>query len=287
MTPSYEYWASLSDYDPKLFLTEQQHQDWVFRRAGFDQPTLGARGRAFFAANSGLVPADNYTMTEHITAYFAAQSDAWESGLISSALSVYDYTPWVQQRRNLFNDPFGVGLNIATDWMASPGTLGSVDGSAFGRATAMRVSNPTNGAQRGGPKRGTNFGTDTLYTVRFRVRGSEERTNWQLSFRNTITTTTGSVVIATGLPIGATIRTYEYAFTSPSAVGSGSGIYLINTGGFTGEWFEMSDVEIEVGDKTGLGFIGPARTSETERVRFLGAENASNMVLETRSIPLP
>jgi len=188
------------------------------------------------------------------------------------------YSAWAPQRTNLFKDPQGTATG---DWLGSPSVPASVDGAAFGRATAMRFTNPANGAQRGGLKRGTDFGTSTLYTVRFRVRGSQERSNWQLTFRNAI----GSalVTIATGLPVGEDIRTYEYTFTTPSSLSSTSGVFLVNSSGFTNEWFELSDVEVEAGDTRGMGFVGQPRSADVERVVWVGSPNASATQLQTRT----
>lgn len=193
------------------------------------------------------------------------------------------YSAWAETRRNLFDDTLAAD-GSATNWNGSPIVPVQVSGDAFGRTFAMRATTTASGAQRFGGK--IALATSTLYTVRFRARASMARSTWQVTYRNN--PTGANVAIATGVTIDENVSEYEYTFTSPaSGIGSTSGMYLVNVSGNVAEWVEIADLEIELGDKRGFGWIGGPLETDLKRIYWDGAANLSDLVQTERSFTYP
>lgn len=196
------------------------------------------------------------------------------------------YTSWATQRTNLFADP-RANVVAATSFKnggTSP-TLTSVDGAAFGTDHAARFTNGASGAQRIGMI--YNFAPSTVYTIRFGVRGSGNRSNWSLNIR---TTADGSSIplINSSITVDSGVRNYEYTFTTgATSPNSELGAWLVNGSGNSGEWVEITNVEIEAGNKVGAGAIGAPYTDTYSQVIFTGTADASTSVYQTREIIIP
>lgn len=197
------------------------------------------------------------------------------------------YGDWNTVRTNVFLDPYG-DLVEPLNWLTSTATPTQIPGTDFGSTYAVRFANNTTGAWRSGPRMNTLLAPNTLYTVRFKTNyrngafPANSRTV-NLTYRPaSSTSTTGQVIVAAITVSPGDSQTWEFTFTTLSTVPTTGFLGLLATAGNTGERVDFYDFEVEVGDTTGQGFIGPIRLLAQEQVAFTGTYGNSTSVLQTR-----
>lgn len=203
---------------------------------------------------------------------------------------VDEFTDWSESRRNMALDPASVG-STSPGWIASgqgAATISRVDGEPFGTEHATRITQGDSaGALRIGI-RAPGLVAGVAYRVRLQARASWAASNWQVQYRNVITSAAGQTTFATGVPLDATVRELDFAATVVTDGSDDGAVALVQGTAPAGAWVEVTQVTIERADTfdPALPFFTGATTApdQLERFSWTGEANASASVMESRQV---
>lgn len=204
------------------------------------------------------------------------------------------YTPWAEQRRNIFPDPKARTLDPGT-W-GTGGFQGPLTTTTDPDGTTWVRSNRTgSGASRLiDLKAGLAFGgTSVLHRVRMRLRAAVDVPAVNIVYRAAVAVNASAVTIrATAtLPAGETLIDATFATSASVAPTATAGIVLVQTSSaFDG--VEVTDVHIEqlatyAPPPPPLPIAGDNGVTELSRYRWEAAANASPSIFETRAVDVP
>jgi hypothetical protein len=199
-----------------------------------------------------------------------------------------DYTPFDVVSRNLALDP---SARVATtaSWSSDGATASRVAGTTFSATYAARFT-ATTATVRVGPK--ASLAASTQHSVRLKARTSKAWTGWTLNYRPSgPTSTTGEVIIATGLSMSTTPVTLEYTFTTTgTAPGASASVVLISTTASVSDWVEIAEVMVAAGAAAPDFFDGATTDTAIAQYSWVGTADASASTFEARSaiqVPVP
>lgn len=192
-----------------------------------------------------------------------------------------DYTPFDVAVRNLALDP-SARVASTVSWSSDGATASRVAGTTFNTTYAARFTATTT-TVRVGPK--MSLAASTQHSVQIKARTSKAWTNWTLNYRPSgPTSTTGEVVIATGLSMSTTPATLGYTFTTTStAPAATASLVLISTTASVSDWVEIAEVIAVAGPTISVFFDGDTTDVATAQFSWAGTANASVSIYEARS----
>ncbi|MDF2915895.1 MAG: hypothetical protein K0S70_112 [Microbacterium sp.] len=195
------------------------------------------------------------------------------------------YTPWVEKRRNLFQNPRAASLTGFG--AATLGTRSTLTGLPGRTPTAYRHTRTTaTTAARVadiiiGP--GMPRGVGVTVTVQLRIRASAVG-NLTIAVRGTISSSTGQSTLGVITVTEANVF-QDFVVTGNSitgTAGTSAGVAVIQTGGASGMTVDIQEIDFEEG--SGGFYLDPALNTELQRVIWTGAEDASPTALEERTL---
>lgn len=200
--------------------------------------------------------------------------NAWKKRGVDRSITS-EAAPWVEERRNLLNNPLGSQAADVTGWTAANNATVSFDSTLRG----ARVTCAAGGATDSGVNfsSGITYTTGVeVYTVSADVYG-EVTDGWRVSVQGTWGTVNGPYV---NVPAGE-VRRISLTF-STSAGARGAIYFLRQTAGVASQaviknvTFEKSSIELPFFDGDTLV------TDPRYRYRWLGLQNASSSVMDSK-----